>query len=177
MDFKKEYSLHKNFNDACSDYRWRTRQNDDFKKAMKSKNIEYFNSFKNGILCITIFSTYTSTLNSGIPFIKDYRVVCFYDDFIAFSQKRGFDYTRGIINYNDVEELSVLVKGGLVSSFTGFDTSSLIFFLNNKEKIIFGLRNYDSAYILSQIGYLGCDNRFPLYLAGESDGRYIFIHK
>jgi len=74
MDFKKEYSLHKNFNDACSDYRWRTRQNDDFKKAMKSKNIEYFNSFKNGILCITIFSTYTSTLNSGIPFIKDYRV-------------------------------------------------------------------------------------------------------
>ena len=42
--------------------------------------------------------------------------------------KEGFDYTRGIINYNDVEELSVLVKGGLVSSFTGFDTSSLIFF-------------------------------------------------
>ena len=151
MDFKKEYSLHKNFNDACSDYRWRTRQNDDFKKAMKSKNIEYFNSFKNGILCITIFSTYTSTLNSGIPFIKDYGVVCFYDDFIAFSQKRGFDYTRGIINYNDVEELSVLL-GDLFQALQDLIQAHW-YSLNNKEKIIFDCAIM-TQHILSQIGYL-----------------------
>lgn len=177
MEFKKDYSLHTSFKDAKNEYGLYTRNNDDFKSAMNYKNIEYFNGFKNGILCITIFKFYKSYLNSGNSFSTSCGLLCFYDDFAGFSQRKGFGYTRGVINYSDVEELSVFVKGGLISSFTGFDNSSVVFFLKNQDRILFDLRNFDAAYILSQTVYLGSDNRFPFFLADEIDGRYIFKHK
>lgn len=164
---EQEYYLFDDVRDALYDYSFcREFEDENYKKATKPSNLSYFSGYKE-VLAVGIYKTESSP-----------GVVALLKDSFAFSNSSMFSRNQGTIKYEEVQEMSIIAPNTTKKSISGFIFGgTLIFFLKNGEKIAFSIPKFDSIYILSKIGNLSPDARFPFYLVSYDDNRYVFLNK
>ncbi len=170
---QQEYKIYETVRDVLWEYSSiREFENDNYKKATKSSNLSYFDGYKN-VLAAGIYTNATVSSSFAAP-----GVVALLKDSFVYSNKAGLNYNRGEVQYADVLEMSIVAPNTTRKSLLGGLAGGLIgFFFRDGEKIVFTISSFDSMYILSKIGNLSTDTRFPFFLLSYASNRYVFVNK